>query len=107
DGTVAAVMQERPRDLFERVFGAIALAGDDTDLRRQRLKRSVLDAVVDQYRFYVGSASPLGATSRARIADHLERIREYEQRAYSLRRSADAPVSVPPESRVAHGGEAD
>ena len=42
DGTVAARMQEKPRDLFDRVFGAIA-GLDDTNARAQRLKRSVLD----------------------------------------------------------------
>ncbi|MEX2173925.1 MAG: DUF1552 domain-containing protein [Pirellulaceae bacterium] len=107
DGTVAAVMQERPRDLFERVFGSIALSGDETDLRRRRLKRSVLDAVVDQYKSLAGSTSPLGATSRARIADHLERIREFEQRAYSLSRKDESAPNLPPPSQVAHGGEAD
>lgn len=107
DGTVAAQMQESPRDLFERVFGGVALAGDETDLRRQRLKRSVLDSVVDQYRYYTGSNSPLGSTSRARVADHLERIREYEQRVFALRpRDANSP-QLPPPSQVAHGGEAD
>ncbi|HIK92622.1 MAG TPA: DUF1552 domain-containing protein, partial [Planctomycetes bacterium] len=81
DGTVAATMQERPRDVFDRVFGSFAFSSDDTDARRKRLKRSVLDSVVDQYRFYTGENSPLGATSRARVADHLDRIREFEQRA--------------------------
>ena len=50
DGTVAARMQEKPRDLFDRVFGTLTNA-DDADARTQRLKRSVLDSVVDQYRF--------------------------------------------------------
>jgi hypothetical protein len=107
DGTVAAVMQETPRDLFERVFGAVAVAGDETDLRRQRLKRSVLDSVVDQYKFYTGDNSPLGATSRARVADHLERIREYEQRAFSLKPRDPNGPQLPPASQLAHGGEAD
>ncbi len=107
DGTVAAAMQERPRDAFDRVFGTIALSGDETDLRRQRLRRSVLDAVVDQYRFYTGSRSPLGQTSRTRVADHLDRIREYEQRAYSLKERDGASPHMPPPSQVAHGGEAD
>ena len=107
DGAVAAVMQETPRDLFERVFGTIALAGNETDLRRQRLKRSVLDSVVDKYKFYTGNNSPLGATSRARVADHLERIREYEQRAFSLKRRDPNGPQLPPPSQVAHGGQAD
>jgi hypothetical protein len=107
DGTVAAAMQETPRDLFERVFGGVAVAGNEQDLRRRRLQRSVLDTVVDQYKFFTGSRSPLGATSRARVADHLERIREYEQRAFSLKdRDANAP-DLPPASMLAHGGEAD
>jgi hypothetical protein len=106
DGSVAAAMQESPRDLFERVFGTVSVSGDEDDLRRQRLRRSVLDSVVDQYKFFTGDRSPLGNTSRARVADHLERIREYEQRAYSLERNPHG-LPVPPESKVAHGGEAD
>jgi hypothetical protein len=107
DGTVAAVMQETPRDLFERVFGTVSLSGDETDLRSRRLKRSVLDAVVDQYRYYTSGNSPLGASSRSRVADHLERIREYEQRAFALKRRAAGDPQLPPPSPLAHGGEAD
>ena len=83
DGTVAARMQEKPRDLFDRVFGTLTNA-DDADARAQRLKRSVLDSVVDQYRFYTGPNSPLGAASKGRMKDHLDRIREFEQRAFAL-----------------------
>jgi hypothetical protein len=107
DGSVAAVMQESPRDLFDRVFGSISASGDESDFRRQRLKRSVLDSVVDQYRFYSGSRSPLGKTSRARVADHLERIREYEQRAFALKKRESHGPQSPAESTLKHGGEAD
>ena len=107
DGTVAGTMQERPRDLFERVFGTVVFAGDPKDAFRQRLRRSVLDTVVDQYRFYTGENSPLGATSKARVAEHLERIREYEQRAYALQRKVDGAPNLPPDSRLLHGGAAD
>lgn len=106
DGTVAGIMQERPRDLFERVFGTVSV-GDDSNVRRQRLKRSVLDSVVDQYRFYTGANSPLGAASRTRIADHLDRIREYEQRAYAMQDSQKVGPKLPPRSKLAHGGQAD
>jgi hypothetical protein len=107
DGTVAATMQEKPRDLFDRVFGSLAFAGSDTDVRRQRLKRSVLDSVVDQYKFYTGDNSPLGAASKARVADHLDRIREYEQRAFAMKqKSADSPA-LPSRSKLLHGGKAD
>lgn len=121
DGTIAAAMQEKPRDLFDRVFGSISLAqpdpsnkqdkqdkqASDEDLRRLRLKRSVLDSVVDQYRYYTGSNSPLGATSKARVADHLDRIREYEQRAFAMQDRPRAGLGVPPRSQLLHGDSAD
>ena len=105
-GTVAATIQEKPRDLFDRVFGTLTLP-DSANGRTQRLRRSVLDAVVDQYRYYTGNNSPLGAASRARVADHLSRIRELEQRAYEMKeRPADSP-ELPPRSELLHGGPAD
>lgn len=108
DGSVAGVMQEKPRDLFDRVFGSVLVAGDgDNSIRRARLKQSVLDSVVDQYKFYKGVNSPLGAASKARIADHLDRIREFEQRAYTLKDSAKTAAPLPPRSDVPHGGPAD
>lgn len=105
DGTVAATMQERPRDLFERVFGSMELPEGMT-ARDLHLKRSVLDSVVGQYKFYTGERSPLGSASKGRIADHLDRVREFEQRAYAHRSINDGP-ELPPESRIRHGGEAD
>jgi hypothetical protein len=107
DGTVAATMQEKPRDLFERVFGTVETAGADGDENTQRLRRSVLDAVVDQYKFYTGANSPLGATSKARVTEHLERIREYEQRAFALKGKVPGAPEVPAGSRLLHGGAAD
>ena len=107
DGTVAATIQEKPRALFERVFGTISIAGDNKDSRLQRLKRSVLDSVVQDYQFYTGANSPLGAASKARVADHLDRIREFEQRAYALKdKTANGP-KLPPRSDIPHGGPAD
>ncbi|MBW3599483.1 MAG: DUF1552 domain-containing protein [Planctomycetes bacterium] len=107
DGTVAAAMQEKPLDLFQRVFGSSSPAGS---ARSQRLRRSVLDSVVEQAKFYTGSNSPLGTASKARLADHLDRVREYEQRAFAHaeqsaeRRRGPEP---PPPSQLLHGGEAD
>ncbi len=109
DGTVAASMQETPRELFSRIFGS-AMPEDAADPRRQRLRKSVLDSVVDQSRYYTGTNSPLGTTSRARLADHLDRIREYEQRAFDLEEQTAERrqlPKMPPESQLLHGGEAD
>jgi hypothetical protein len=104
DGTVAATIQEKPRDLFDRVFGSLA---DDSDARNDRLKRSVLDSVVAQYKLYTGPSSPLGEASRRRVADHLERIREYEQRAFAMHKRDPNSPDVPPRSKLLHGGQAD
>ena len=112
DGTVAATIQEKPRDLFERVFGTVEVAGgadgaSPAEIRRRRLRRSVLDSVVDQYQFYTGKNSPLGAASKARVTEHLERIREYEQRAYALKKKSPNAPDLPRRSRILHGGRAD
>ncbi len=107
DGTAAAAMQEKPRDLFDRVFGAIQLPDGQGNGRRQRMRRSVLDAVVGQYQHFTGPNSPLGARSRARLADHLDRIRELEQRAFEAQPKAAGQPQLPPRSRIAHGGYAD
>ena len=106
DGTVAATMQERPRDLFDRVFGAIAQVGGE-DARKDRLKRSVLDSMVDQYKRFIGPSSPLGSASKGRVKDHLDRIREYEQRAYEMAERQEGAPDLPPRSKLAHGGPAD
>jgi len=106
DGSVAATMQEKPRDLFDRVFGTLGSAGEG-DLRENRLNRSVLDSVVDQYKFYAGQRSPLGKNSRAKIATHLERIREFEQRAYEMKEKHPLAPPTPDRSELAHGGQAD
>ncbi len=106
DGTVAAAMQEKPRDLFDRIFGSVTLSEGRPDAQRDRLRRSVLDSVVGQYQYFTGDNSPLGAKSRARLADHLDRIREFEMRAFSAK-SGDGGPQLPPRSRLAHGGYAD
>ena len=106
NGTVAGTMQEKPRALFERVFGTVNLA-NDPDARRARFKRSVLDSVVDQYRFYTGPNSPLGAASKSRVREHLDRIREFEQRAYAMKHKDTHAPALPPRSKVPHGGPAD
>ena len=110
DGTVAATIQETPRQLFDRVFGRIG-DSDTESARRRRIRRSVLDAVVDQYKQAAGSRSPLSADSRQRIGQHLERVREYERRVFAPQHGegpdAIRSLSPPPESELAHGGSAD
>ena len=109
DGTVAAAMQEQPRDLFERIFGS-PTANYASDPSQKRQVRSVLDTVMDQYKYYTGANSPLGAASKARISEHLDRIREFELRAFRKLEGKSAPCPTPDApgaSKLIHGPEAD
>lgn len=107
DGTVAAAMQEKPRDLFDRVFGKVSLSDGEAGQADERTRRSILDSLVGQYQFFTGPNSPLGAQSRARLADHLDRIREFEMRAFAQQPVTGSELRLPPRSRIAHGGYAD
>ncbi len=106
DGTVAAAMQEKPRDLFNRVFGGADIPKTEAEMRRLRISKSVLDSTVEQYRYYTGPNSPLGAASKARVKDHLDRIREFEKRAFRMALHGKTPKQ-PPKSKLLHGGQAD
>ena len=106
DGTVSARMQEKPRDLFNRVFGVFSKYAEQ-DANQKRVRRSVLDSVLDQYKFFTGKNSPLGSSSKAKIKDHLDRVREYEQRAFSTPDLQKTGPHMPPKSLLPHGGPAD
>ncbi len=109
DGSPVDFPKEKPVDLFSRIFGTDPVI--DSGSREERLKRSVLDSVLGQYRFYKSEASNLGPASRARISDHLERVREYEQRAFRHEQSTSAGgcsvPSKPGPSTIPHGLAAD
>ena len=49
----------------------------------------------------------LGSASRGRVADHLERIREFEQRAFEMKELDPNAPQLPKDSKLAHGGQAD
>ena len=107
DGSAAARIRETPRELFDRLFGS-PNPKREKDARRDRLEQSVLDSVVDQYNHYTGPNSPLGAKSKRRLAEHLDRVREYEERAYGMEdqvrcKKPDQPGS----SEIPHGDGAD
>ena len=104
DGTVSARMQERPRDVFDRVFGTLGGHGDPS-IAKLRMKRSVLDTVMEQYKHFQSDNSPLSKASKSRLSDHLDRIREYELRAFN--RNDSKNPNLPPRSQVPHQGEAD
>ncbi len=77
---------KRPSKVFEALFGTTVPTGsptptDDPAARRaMRTRRSVLDAVMDEYRHWSGANSPLGTASKLKLEQHLTAIREIERR---------------------------
>lgn len=77
-----------PRSLgaiFKRLFENFEPPGDPGTKppkeppKGPNLKRSVLDAVIADYKHYTSEAGNLGATSRERLRSHLDRIYEVEK----------------------------
>ena len=110
DGSPADLPEESPAGLFSKVFGS--LPGETTpsteDARKARYRKSVLDSVISQYQHYQSDASNLSKASRARIADHLDRVRNLEQKAFGtpVNNGCKAPTA-PGNSTVPHGGASD
>ncbi|HJK98741.1 MAG TPA: DUF1552 domain-containing protein, partial [Polyangiaceae bacterium LLY-WYZ-14_1] len=69
----------QPTAVFDRLFGGSGAPAPEGGVS-DRLRRSVLDTVLDDYRHLTGDAGGLGVESRARIHEHLERLRELERR---------------------------
>jgi hypothetical protein len=85
DGSPGERPERRPTRIFEQMFGGVMStdstgAPDPEAVVENHLKRSVLDAVVGEYKHYTGDASPLGAESKARLSVHLDNIRNVEMR---------------------------
>jgi hypothetical protein len=110
DGSPADLPLESPIALFTRIFGSDPNMGsgdlDPAEERRLRYHKSVLDSVVENYKHWTSDASGLGPNSRARIADHFEKIREYEQRLFGEGPSCTAPTT-PGASSIPHDTAAD
>ncbi len=87
--------RRRPRDLFERVFGTVADRGANPMPRGSSGSSAACwTRSSTSTSFTPAHNSPLGSASKARVADHLDRIREFEQRAYGLKQKvADAPAA--------------
>ncbi len=85
DGSPGERPERRPTRIFEQLFGGIMPGGmmgpeDPAAVKERHLRRSVLDAVIGEYKHYTGDASPLGADSKAKLTVHLDNIRNVEQR---------------------------
>jgi hypothetical protein len=86
DGSPGERPERRPTRIFDQLFGSITGPGtpgtpeDPAAVKERHLRRSVLDAVIGEYKHYTSEASPLGAESKAKLSVHLDNIRNVEQR---------------------------
>ena len=76
--------ERRPSVVFDRLFGSLNLgnnsANTNTELDiERRIRRSVLDSVVEQANALTGANSYLGQDSKDKINTHLETIRSVER----------------------------
>ncbi|MEM6991476.1 MAG: DUF1552 domain-containing protein [Myxococcota bacterium] len=80
DRTPADLPEESPAALFDRLFGAgpEGPVDDPEVIKASRYERSVLDSTIEQYKHFTGDASNLSVSNRARIKDHLDKLREIE-----------------------------
>ncbi|MEM6991137.1 MAG: DUF1552 domain-containing protein, partial [Myxococcota bacterium] len=106
DGAPVDVPIETPALLFQRIFGKGPVGDGPDDIKAQHYERSVLDNVLGQYEHYQSAASGLGGSSRAKIADHLEKIREMEKKLFPEGYSCEVPMA-PGDLPLLHGQDVD
>jgi hypothetical protein len=104
DGSPGSAPERRPSRLFARLFGEpVPSATEDPFVARNaRIKRSILDTVLEEYKFAIGDRSYLGAESKSKLKIHLDGIRNVEQRLIPTEAALlpASPQCRPPESVV-------
>lgn len=93
---------EDPKRLFDRTFGSLPMdpggsggppsEADRARAREARYARSVLDSALAEYRYVTSDAFGLSAESKAKVALHVEKIRELEMSIFD----PDAEMEAPP-----------
>ena len=82
-------MENRPRAVFERLFGDIGTTDPEVLAALRQEEHSILDAVTDDIRAMRAS---LGGADRAKMEQYLEAIRDVERRMQLSERQADREV---------------
>ena len=98
--TTPLPMENRPRAIFERLFGDAGTTDPETRLIMRQEDRSILDAVTEDVRRLRGK---LGGPDRGKIEQYLEAVRDVERRMQLAEKQGDhdmpqaaAPVGIPP-----------
>jgi len=77
--TTPLPMENRPRAIFDRLFGDVATTDPEMRLALRQDDRSILDAVLDDVRRLRGK---LGGADRGKIDQYLEALRDVERRMH-------------------------
>ncbi|GEM_PF-4512934 len=81
-----------------------------TETKGFKYRKSILDSVIKQYQFIQSDRSPFGAKAKAKIANHLERVRELETRLLNQemeRSAACSPMDAPSDPDLLNGQNKD
>ena len=98
--TTPLPMENNPRNVFERLFGASDSTGREARLRDIHTDRSVLDSVT---RKAAGLRATLGAGDQVKLGEYLDAVRDVERRVRKAEEQVDRelpvvdrPVGIPP-----------
>ena len=82
-------MENRPRAIFERLFGEAGTTDPEVRLALRQEERSILDAITEDVR---GMRAKLGGTDRNKIDQYLEAVRDVERRMQLAERQSNREV---------------
>src|SRR5207302_574552 len=80
---------DRPRAIFERLFGEAGTTDPEVRLALRQEERSILDAITEDVR---GMRAKLGGTDRNKIDQYLEAVRDVERRMQLAERQSNREV---------------
>lgn len=89
--TTPLPMENNPRAVFERLFGATDSTDVKSRLARIRQDRSILDFVTDEAK---GLNRRLGAGDQAKLAQYLDAVRDVERRIQKAEEQSDREMPV-------------
>jgi hypothetical protein len=89
--TTPLPMENNPRAVFERLFGASDSTDPRVRNRQLRLEKSVLDSVTEQV---VGFQKGLGARDKQKVAEYLDAVRDAERRIQKAEEQATREMPV-------------
>ena len=97
--TTPLPMENNPRNVFERLFGANDSTDSAVRMRQIRIDGSILDSVTDQVS---GFKRGLGPVDRRKLGEYLDAVRDVERRIQKAEEQADRelplveqPVGIP------------